>query len=119
MQKFLLIIIIFLSLTALYSIFYKSSFTLKLDSKNIEFQNRDISLISLGKRTKHLFFCMKRAFAHFGPPNCVVKPILVRILRIYFWLFALGNCELYKIAHLFFDLVNYVIKIIILEKFNA
>ena len=51
--NFFLIIIIFLSLTALYSIFYKSSFTLKLDSKKIEFQNRDISLISLGKGTKH------------------------------------------------------------------
>ena len=52
-------------LIAPYSIFYKSSFTLKLDFEKIEFQNRDISLISLENRAKRWFFCTKRTFAHF------------------------------------------------------
>ena len=55
----------FLSLIAPYSIFYKSSFTLKLDFEKIKFQNMNISLISLEKWTKRWFFCTKRAFAHF------------------------------------------------------
>jgi len=38
-----------------------------LDFLQIEFQNRGISLISLGKWAKRWFFCTKRAFAHFGP----------------------------------------------------
>ena len=46
----------FLSLIAPYSIFYKSSFTLKLNFEKIEFQNRGISLISLGKGAKRWFF---------------------------------------------------------------
>ena len=43
----------FLSLITPYSIFYKSSFTLKLDFKKIKLQNMDIFLISLKNRTKH------------------------------------------------------------------
>ena len=35
-----------------YSIFYKSSFTLKLDFEKIELQKRGIFLISLGKGAK-------------------------------------------------------------------
>ena len=40
-------IFFFLSLITPYSIFYNSSFTLKLDFKKIKLQNMDISLISL------------------------------------------------------------------------
>ena len=36
----------YLSLIAPYSIFYKSSFTLKLDFEKIKFQNRDMNLNS-------------------------------------------------------------------------
>ena len=43
----------FLSLITPYSIFYKSSFTLKLDFKKIKLQNMDISLINLKNGTKH------------------------------------------------------------------
>ena len=57
----------FLSLITPYSIFYKSSFTLKLDFKKIELQKRGISLINLGKGAKCCIFCAKMAFAHFGP----------------------------------------------------
>ena len=63
---FIYIYIYIFSLIAPYSIFYKSSFTLKLNFEKIEFQNRDIYLISLGKGTKCWFFCMKMAFVHFG-----------------------------------------------------
>ena len=42
-------IFFFLSLITPYSIFYKSSFTLKLDFEKIELQKRGISLISLGR----------------------------------------------------------------------
>ena len=63
---YLYIYIYIFSLIAPYSIFYKSSFTLKLNFEKIEFQNRDIYLISLGKGTKCWFFCMKMAFVHFG-----------------------------------------------------
>ena len=42
-----------LSLIAPYLIFYKSSFTLKLGFEKIEFQNKGISLFSLGKWAKH------------------------------------------------------------------
>ena len=55
----------FLSLIAPYSIFYKSSFTLKLDFEKIELQKRDIFLISLEKGVERWFFCTKSAFAHF------------------------------------------------------
>ena len=55
-----------LSLIAPYSIFYKSSFTLKLDFEKIELQKRGISLISLRNETKRWNFCVKRAFTHFG-----------------------------------------------------
>ena len=56
----------FLSLIAPYTIFYKSSFTLKLNFEKIELQKRGISLISLENGAKHWFFCTKRAFVHFG-----------------------------------------------------
>ena len=55
----------FLSLIVSYLIFYKSSFTLKLDFEKIELWKRSISLISLENGTKCWFFCMKKAFAHF------------------------------------------------------
>ena len=45
--------IFFLSLITLYSIFYKLSFTLKLDFEKIELQKKDISLISLKILAKH------------------------------------------------------------------
>ena len=43
---------LFLSLIASYSIFYKSSFTMKLDFEKIELQKRGISLISLENGAK-------------------------------------------------------------------
>ena len=43
---------LFLSLIASYSIFYKSSFTMKLDFEKIELQKMGISLISLGNGAK-------------------------------------------------------------------
>ena len=42
----------FLKFVAPYSIFYKSSFTLKLDFEKTELQKRGISLISLGNGAK-------------------------------------------------------------------
>ena len=39
---------------------------LKLDFYKIEFQNRDVFLISLENWTKYWIFCVKGAFAHFG-----------------------------------------------------
>ena len=42
MQVLSLSLSLSLSLIALYSIFYKSSFTLKLDFEKIEFQNRSM-----------------------------------------------------------------------------
>ena len=57
-------ICIYLNLIAPYSIFYKSSFTLKLYFEKIKLQKKDISLISLRNWIKRSF-CMKRAFAHF------------------------------------------------------
>ena len=42
----------FFFLITLYSIFYKSSFTLKLDFEKIKFRNKGISLISLEKGAK-------------------------------------------------------------------
>ena len=51
-----LFLFLFLSFIAPYSIFYKSSFTLKLDFLKIEFQNMGISLIRLGKGAKRWFF---------------------------------------------------------------
>ena len=50
----------FLSLITLYSIFYKLSFTLKLDFEKIELQKKDISLISLKILAKHWNFWAKR-----------------------------------------------------------
>ena len=58
---------LFLSLISLYSIFYKSSFTLKLDFEKIEFQNMGISLISLGKGGKMLDFLRERGKGQFSP----------------------------------------------------
>ena len=63
---FYFIIIFFkVSLIALYLIFYKLSFTLKLDFEKIEFQNKGISLISLGNWAKWWIFCAKEAKANF------------------------------------------------------
>ena len=53
----------FLSLIAPYLIFYKLSFTLKLNFEKIELQKRGISLISLGKGVEGYITCAKRAFA--------------------------------------------------------
>ena len=55
-----------LSLITSYSIFYKSSFTLKLNFEKIELQKRGISLISLEKIAECCIFYAKRAFAHFA-----------------------------------------------------
>ena len=55
-----------LSLITPYSIFYKSSFTLKLNFEKIELQKRGISLISLEKIAECCIFYAKRAFAHFA-----------------------------------------------------
>ena len=56
----------FLSLIVPYSIFYKSSFTLKLDFEKIKLQKMDISLISLEKGAECCIFCAKKTFAHFA-----------------------------------------------------
>ena len=53
----------FLSLITPYPIFYKLSFTLKLDFEKIELQKRGISLISLKNGTKGCIICAKRALA--------------------------------------------------------
>ena len=53
----------FLSLITPYTIFYKSSFTLKLDFEKIELQKKGISLISLGNGTKGCIICAKRELA--------------------------------------------------------
>ena len=58
--------VLFLGLITPYSIFYKSSFTLKLNFEKIKLQKRNISLISLRNWAKHWTFCAKKAFAHFG-----------------------------------------------------
>ena len=58
---------LFLFLVCYNSIVQKLSFKLKLNFEKIEFQNNGISLISLGKWAKCWFFCIKKAFAHFGP----------------------------------------------------
>ena len=82
-----LFIFYFLSLIAPYLIFYKSSFTLKLDFEKIKFQKKDISLFSLRKGAKRWFFCTKRTFAHFGPQSFITP--LVSNMRmpdqIQFW----------------------------------
>ena len=57
----------FLRLIAPYLIFYKSSFTLKLDFEKIELQKRDISLISLGKGVEGCIICAKMALAQIPP----------------------------------------------------
>ena len=53
----------FLSLISLYSIFYKLSFTLKLDFEKIKLQKMSISLISLGKRAESCIICVKTRLA--------------------------------------------------------
>ena len=63
----------FLSLIAPYSIFYKSSFTLKLDFEKIELQKMGISLISLAKGAEYCIFCAKMAFTHFGHKIVLTK----------------------------------------------
>ena len=64
------ILFYFLSLITSYSIFYKSSFTLKLDFEKIEFQKRDIFLISLGNGAKcWFFFFFERGICPFSPQN--------------------------------------------------
>ena len=55
----------FLSLIAPYLIFYKSSFSLKLDFDKIELQKRSISLISLGNGAKCWIVFLKMAKANF------------------------------------------------------
>ena len=50
--EFHAIFFFFLSLIAPYLIFYKSSFTLKLDFEKIEIQKKGIFLISLRNETK-------------------------------------------------------------------
>ena len=55
----------FLSLIAPYLIFYKSSFSLKLDFDKIELQKMSISLISLGKGAKCWIVFLKMAKANF------------------------------------------------------
>ena len=59
----------FLILIDPYSIFYKSSFTLKLNFEKIELQKRDISLISLGKGAEGCIICAKMAFAQIPRVN--------------------------------------------------
>ena len=54
--------IFFFSLIAPCSIFYKSSFTLKLDFEKIELQKRGISLIILGNEAEGCIICAKKAF---------------------------------------------------------
>ena len=49
------------------SIVQKSSFKLKFDFFKIEFQNRDISLISLKNEAKYGKVCVKWTFANFLP----------------------------------------------------
>ena len=63
----------FLSLIAPYSIFYKSSFTLKLNFEKIELQKRDISLISLEKGAESCIICAKMAFAQIPRVNKVYQ----------------------------------------------
>ena len=82
--KYFIYLFIFFNLSLIipYSIFYKLSFTLKLNFEIIEFQNKSISLISLKNGVKRWFFCTKRAFVHFG------QEILLLLISILLCLFS-------------------------------
>ena len=71
MQFIYLFIYFFLSLIAPYSIFYKSSFTLKLDFEKIELQKMGIFQISLGNGAKGCIICAKRALAQIPLNYCI------------------------------------------------
>ena len=70
------------------SIVQKSSFKLKLNFEKIEFQNRGISLISLGNGAKRWFFCTKRALAHFLREISTPSPFTWILEVIREWTFA-------------------------------